>query len=148
MHTEVITYTDFDGVERTETFYFNLTKTELAQLEHSHSGGLTEWIKRAAEAQNGKVILDTFEEVLKATYGEKSLDGKYFRKSDEIFNNFKSTTAYDKLYMRLVTNGEEAAEFLVKCMPKDLQEEARKKTDEQIKNMAKTENTNIKKVES
>ncbi|MBO7449837.1 MAG: hypothetical protein J6U54_05660 [Clostridiales bacterium] len=144
MLAKTITYTDFNDTERTETFYFNLTKTELAQLEYSHGGGLTEWIKRAAEAQNGKIILEVFEEIIKATYGEKSPDGRNFLKSDEIFNNFKGTNAYDQLYMELVTDGDKAAAFLIECMPKELREEARKNQEKLAKDNTKT----IKKVES
>lgn len=144
MLQKTITYEDFNGEERSETFYFNLTKTELAKLEYSHGGGLTEWIKRAVEKRDGKTILETFEEIVKATYGVKSPDGKTFMKSDAIFEEFKSTNAYDQLYMELVTDGEKAAEFITQCMPKELREEAVKAMKKQQKNDASA----IKKVES
>jgi len=133
MYKRTITYTDFNDEERQETFYFNLTKTELTKLEYSHGGGLTEWIRRAVEAKDGKTLLETFEEIIKATYGVKSPDGKTFVKSDAIFEEFKSTNAYDQLYMELVTDGEKASQFIIECMPKELREkaaaEAKKQTD-------------------
>ena len=142
MLKKTITYEDFNGDTRTETFYFNLTKTELATLEYSKGGGLSEWIKRAVEAKDGKTILATFEEIVKATYGIKSPDGKTFQKSEAIFNEFKGTNAYDQLYMELVTDADKAADFIIQCMPKELQGKA---TEE----MKKVDGgASIKKVES
>lgn len=142
MYKRTITYTDFNDEERQETFYFNLTKTELAKLEYSHGGGLTEWIRRAVEAKDGKTLLETFEEIIKATYGVKSADGKTFVKSDAIFEEFKGTNAYDQLYMELVTDGEKAAQFIIECMPKELREKASAEVKKQ------TDAGAIKKVES
>lgn len=139
MLKKTITYTNWNDEKCEETFYFNLTKTELAQLEYSHGGGLTEWIKKAVETRDGKVILETFEEIIKATYGEKSLDGRTFMKSDEIFARFKGSPAYDVLYMELVTDGEKAAQFIIECMPKELREEATKAVKDQQKNITKVE---------
>lgn len=139
MLKKTISFTNWNDEACEQTFYFNLTKTELAQLEYSHGGGLTEWIKKAVETRDGKVILATFEEIIKATYGEKSLDGMTFLKSDEIFNKFKGSPAYDALYMELVTDGEKAAKFIIDCMPKDLREEATKAVKNQQDNIKKVE---------
>lgn len=139
MLKKTISFTNWNDEACEQTFYFNLTQTELAQLEYSHKGGLTEWIKKAVETRDGKVILDTFEEIIKATYGEKSLDGMSFLKSDEIFNRFKGSPAYDVLYMELVTDGEKAAQFIIDCMPKDLRAEATKAVKNQQDNIKKVE---------
>lgn len=40
MLEKVITYTDYDGNERKEKFYFNLTKAELTEMELSMREGL------------------------------------------------------------------------------------------------------------
>lgn len=125
MLTKTITYTDYNDNERTETFYFNLNKHELAALEQNKTGGLTEWIKRALEKQDGKTIMDTFTEIIHAAYGIKSLDGKTFIKTEEAYQEFKGSNAYDQLFMELVTEAEKATEFIVGCLPKDLQGSAR-----------------------
>ena len=146
MLVKTITYEDFNGTERTEDFLFNLTQTELVKLEHSIGGGLTEWIRRIVMAQDGKEILAVFETILKATYGVKSLDGRTFIKNDQVFEEFKGTNAYDKLYLELVTDATAASEFLACCMPKDMQADAKSAMQAEIKkhNDAAT----IKKVES
>ena len=41
------TYYDFDGQQRTEDFYFNLTEAELTELEYSMNGGLSQLLEKA-----------------------------------------------------------------------------------------------------
>ena len=48
------TYNDYNGVSRTEDFYFNLTQAEATELELSVDGGLVEMINRIVAAQDGK----------------------------------------------------------------------------------------------
>ena len=142
-----ITYTDFNDEERSETFYFNLTESELAKLEYSQKGGLTEWIKRATESKDGKVILDTFETIIKATYGVKSLDGRSFVKNDQVFEEFKGTNAYNQLFMELVTDAQAAAEFIAACMPEKMRGKAKEVMEAELKKV-NTDEAVIKKVES
>ena len=33
MHKEIITYTDLNGVQRTEDFYFDLSKPEIVKMQ-------------------------------------------------------------------------------------------------------------------
>lgn len=143
MLQKTITYKDFNDNERSETFYFNLSKNELTKLDYSKSGGLTEWITRATEAQDGKTIIEVFEKIIEAAYGVKSPDGKMLVKTPEKFLEFKSTNAYDVLFMELVTDAEKAAKFLMDCMPADVREEALKQ--QTIKN--NLSGANIKTVE-
>ena len=42
MLKKTITYNDYNGVERTEDFYFNLSKAEILEMEMGTSGGLAE----------------------------------------------------------------------------------------------------------
>ena len=74
-------YEDYNGVEREEDFYFNLTTTELMKMEYGTEGGLAEKIKKINAAKDTIQIMNTFEEFLKISYGQKSDDGKRFIKS-------------------------------------------------------------------
>ena len=47
MLKKTFTYIDYNGVERTEDHYFNLSKAELMEMELSTTGGLAEMIKRS-----------------------------------------------------------------------------------------------------
>lgn len=118
-----IKYTDFNGVEREETFYFNLSKAELVELYAEENGGFDEYIKSIVESGNNKEILATFKKIIRMAYGEKSLDGKYLKKSEELSDNFCSTNAYSELVMEMMTDEKAASNFINSVIPSDLKNE-------------------------
>lgn len=107
-----LTYVDYDGTKRTETFRFNLSKAELAEWELSVNGGLEKKLKNIIEKVNGPEIISTFKELIMKSYGEKSADGRTFEKSEELTKSFMQTEAYSDLFMELITNPDKAAEFV------------------------------------
>lgn len=117
MLKKTITYTDYNGVERTEDFYFNLTKAEVMEWEMTTSGGLAEMITRIVKAQDAPAIIAIFKELLFKSYGEKSPDGKRFIKSEEISKAFSQTEAFSQLYIELATNAEAASTFVNGIIP-------------------------------
>ncbi len=125
MIKKTITYTDYNGVERTEDFYFNLTKTELSKMELSTAGGLVAMIERIIAAKDGKAIMSTMESIIHQSYGEKSADGKRFEKHNgALADAFAETEPYDILFMELVTDANAAAAFVKGILPEDMQKAA------------------------
>ena len=118
-----ITYNDYNGVERTEKFYFNLTEAEVTELELSAEGGFVEMINRIVAAKNGRQIIDTFKEVIRKSYGEKSPDGRRFIKNQEVRDAFVQTEAYSQLFMELATNAQAASDFVAGIIPAKTDEE-------------------------
>lgn len=121
MFKKTIKYTDFDGNERKEDFYFNLTKAELLEMQLSIEGGLQGHLERIIKTQSQPELIKMFKDIIMRAYGEKSLDGKRFMKSDEIRQNFECTEAYSELFMELATDSDAAAEFINALLPNDLQ---------------------------
>ena len=117
MLKKTITYTDYNGAERSENFYFNLTKAELLEMELSTTGGLTEMVNRIVAAQDGPSITKLFKELILKAYGVKSPDGKRFQKSDAIREEFAETEAYSELFMELATDADAAAAFFNAIIP-------------------------------
>ena len=124
MHKRSITYTDYNGVERKEDFYFNLSKAEIMEMELSTTGGLAEMLTRIVEAKDQPAIVKIFKEIILKAYGEKSADGKHFVKSEAISNAFAQTEAYSILFMELATNDEAAAAFINNVVPADMAQQA------------------------
>lgn len=114
------TYTDYNGVQRTEDFYFNLSKAEVAEMEMGTAGGLAEMIQKVVDAKDAQAIIKVFKDILLKAYGEKSPDGKYFNKSTEISQAFASTEAYSDLFMELATDADFAVKFVNGIIPADL----------------------------
>lgn len=126
MLKKTMTFVDFDGNERTETFYFNLSKAELIRLEMGETGGLQKFLDKIVSEVDNSKIYNMFEKIVIMSYGEKSLDGKRFMKTDEIRQAFMDTNAYSDLIVELVSNAEAAANFINAVIPHDLAEQAAK----------------------
>lgn len=118
MLKKAITYTDYDGLERTEEFRFNLTKAELVDMELTTAGTFSETMKRIIAEKDIIRIAKLFKELLLKSYGVKSDDGKRFIKSQELSEAFSQTEAYSDLYIELLSNPEEAAKFFAEVAPK------------------------------
>lgn len=133
MIKKTITYVDYNDVERTEDFYFNLSKAELMEIEMSTSGGLVEMINRIVSAQDAPAIIKVFKELILKAYGVKSLDGKRFEKSDKLRTEFEQTEAYSQLFMELSTDADAASKFVNGIMPSEASV-IKKETNQAISN--------------
>ena len=117
MLKKTITYTDYNGITRTEDFYFNLSKAEIMEMEMGTTGGMVEMINRIVAAQDAPAIIDVFKKMILTAYGEKSADGKRFIKSKEISEAFSQTEAYSQLFMELATDADAASKFVNGIVP-------------------------------
>jgi hypothetical protein len=120
MIKETITYTDYNGTERKEDFYFNLTKAEIMEMEMSTKGGLAEMIQRIVAAQDQPAIIKIFKDLIIKSYGVKSADGKRFIKNDEVVEEFVQTEAFSQMFMKLATDPDAAAKFVNGIVPADM----------------------------
>lgn len=116
MYKMTRTFTDFNGETRTEDFYFNLTRAEIAQMSLSTDGGLDKLIERITQTKDVPKIAEYFKKIMDASYGERTPDGRGFRKSPEILADFQATMAYSDLYMELLEVEGKAAEFINKVI--------------------------------
>lgn len=117
MLKKTMTYTDYDGNERTEDFYFNLTKAEVMEMEMGTTGGMNRMLEKIVAEQDAKRIMETFKDIILRAYGEKSPDGKRFIKNPELTAAFAQTEAYSDLFMELATDAGAAAVFVNGIVP-------------------------------
>ena len=111
MLKKTIKYTDYNGVERTEDFYFNITKAEAIEMEMTTTGGMSAMIEKIISTQDTPALFKLFKDIILKAYGEKSPDGKTFMKSEEISNAFSRTEAYSELLTELVSDADKAVEM-------------------------------------
>ena len=131
MLKKTITYTDYDGVERTEDFYFNFTEAELMEWQLVTNGGLTSYVQKIVDAKDQPRLITLFKELLLKAYGIKSDDGRRFIKSEKISEEFSQNPAYSILYMELVTDDKLAAEFVNGIIPAKLSEQVAEQNSRQ-----------------
>lgn len=128
MLKQTIKYTDFDGNEREETHYFNLTKAELMDMEFSVSGGMKALLDKIVQEQDAPTVYAHFKDIVQKSYGQKSLDGKRFIKDAEQTKEFMETEAYSQFMMDLLSKEGAAAAFINGVIPK-LPEDHKKPED-------------------
>lgn len=127
MYKKTITYTDYNGEERTEDFYFNLSKGELMDMQNSVDGGLEQKIRKITQLKSIPKITEIFKELILASYGEKSDDGRRFIKKqngERLADQFAETEAFSQLYVELSTNSDEATAFVNGIIPQDMEGQA------------------------
>lgn len=119
MLKKTIEYEDFNGVKRSEDFYFNFTKAEVMDLQFNteRKTSLSDLIQEVVDSQDNARILSIFKEIVLKAYGVKSDDGRRFIKSKEIADEFAQTNAFDVLYWELATDADAAAAFVNAVIP-------------------------------
>ena len=83
MLKKTITYTDYNDVERTEDFYFNITKAEAMEMEFSVEGGLTAMIDKITAAKDFTSLVSLFKEFILL---QDKVPSQLTLKSSPIFN--------------------------------------------------------------
>lgn len=119
-----IQFQDLDGNTITETFYFHISKAELAEMELGEEGGMKARMERIIATKDMREVIESIKNVIALSVGHRSDDGKRFIKSREIADEFMQTDAYSNLFMELITNETAAAEFVRGIMPADLVQKA------------------------
>lgn len=125
MLKETVTYTDYDGKERTEDLYFNLEKHELIDLAFDlpddiivadeETGEIKE--NHMVEKLGDKGIYKFIKDIIKKAYGVKSDDGRRFIKSDELTLEFTQTPMYDSILTKLTSDNDAATKFITTVIP-------------------------------
>lgn len=119
MLKKYITYTDFNGRERKEAFYFNISKAELIEMEYTSASGMEDLLQSIIDSKDNIKLFNLFKELIHRSYGVKSEDGRRFIKSKEISDAFMQTEAYTNLLIELMgdNSAQNVADFIKGIMP-------------------------------
>lgn len=132
-------YVDYNGVEKEETFWFNLNKRELTGLIFGPAGGLDSLMEQIIHDGATGEAIDTVEEIILASYGKKMPDGR-FAKVDEngrrYADLFKETIVYDDLIMEMLTDTNALIAFFNGVVPNELEATVKERTEELKKQFA------------
>lgn len=118
MLAKEITYTDLNGNERTNTYYFNLTKAELIEYDAMFEDGVFNYLTmlmKNQEKMKGKII-SIFKDLILRSYGEKTETGRFI-KSQELRESFAASEAYSELFMEITGSEDAATKFINAIIP-------------------------------
>ena len=120
-----ITYTDYNGNERTETYHFHLSKKDLMEMEFSAEGGMQKTIERIVEKEDVKGLADLIKEIILKAYGELTEDDRFIKVKDghRLSEDFEQTEAFSELYYELNTNEDSLVNFVNGVIPANLRQE-------------------------
>lgn len=122
MLKRTVTYTDYNGIERTETFYFHYTEAEILDMEMSVEGGLAERIQRIIDAKDQTSLMKEIKKFVLDAYGVKSDDGRRFMKNDEIRTAFVENPAYSEIWLELLSDENIASAFVNQVVPENMKD--------------------------
>jgi hypothetical protein len=148
MFIKKIDYTDYNGTERSEDFYFNFTKAEILNLEMTTPGGIKDRLETLVQKQDTPALVEFFSSMILSAYGEKSADGKRFIKSPALSEAFSQTEAYSNYYVSLTTNADEALAFVNALFPEKVLNEISSELKKNEETNAKFYNETMSKVQS
>ena len=117
MLKKTVKYVDYNGIERTEDFYFNLNKAEVTEMEFSIKDGLSTNIQAMVDSQDKGKIFTLFKEILLKAYGVKSEDGKRFVKNAELREAFEQCEAFSEILTELGTDEAVMTAFINGILP-------------------------------
>lgn len=107
-----ITYTDYNGMERTDNFYFNMTEREIVMLlARLGVEDLKEYANKLAESGDLKSMFSFVDNIILSSVGAKSEDGKRFVKNQKIRDDFEQSEAYNVMFMDFLQNPSSASSF-------------------------------------
>lgn len=131
MIKKLVKYEDFNGNTCEEELYFNMTKSELAKMQHSHGKkDYSLYLEEVMKSGDQGAMLEITENFLLASYGIKSEDGSTFKKSAALREEFASSAAYDELFMELLQDANAMEEFVIGVMPANMKQEVYNKVNE------------------
>lgn len=120
MIKQIVEYKDYNGEQRKEELYFELSEAEVVEMQYSESGGIVSYLRKILiEKDNGK-ILKYFKDLLLTAYGEKSDDGRYFVKDEETKKHLLYSPAYSILFMKLARDSKAGFEFIKGIIPESV----------------------------
>lgn len=117
MLKKIITFKDYNGMECTETHYFDLSQAEILEMNMEAGGSLTERYQRIVDAKDTPALVKEFKALIHKSYGIRSEDGKHFYKTEKALSEFVSSPAYSALFVELATNATAASEFAKGILP-------------------------------
>ena len=138
MYRKSITYTDYDGQNKTKNYYFNMTRPELIEMKTSPLFEMQNILDRISRMDDPDVelsyaekddIQETLGEILRnlviQSYGVKSDDGERFIKriGNRRFGygeDFTETMAYESLYMEMIGDINNFINFVRAIIPDDV----------------------------
>ena len=124
MIKKILTFQNHDNETVTYEYHFHLSKAELAEMQLSETDGLGDHLRKILATGDGGLIMSTFKGLMLQTVGKRSEDGKLFRKTQDIVDEFQFSGAYGAMLLELLEDPNAGINFIKGILPADIVEKA------------------------
>ena len=109
MISKTVKFVDYNGVEKIGTYWFNMSRADLIDLEMTSEDGWFDRLKELTKEHRVKEAYKMIEQFVKDAYGVKTPDGG-FDKDPKYLKAFRDSEAYSELIWGFVQNPDEFAD--------------------------------------
>lgn len=140
MFKKTITYKDFDGKDRIEDAYFNLTKSEMIDFalelpeqvsdaardntDNTKDMDVNKAVSKLSYMLGTKGVHNFIKDLILKSYGVRKDEGRRFAKTDDngvpLYIGFSQTMAFETIMEEFRSNDIEAAKFVKALIPADV----------------------------
>ena len=103
MISKTIKFVDYNGVEKERTYWFNMSRADLLDLEMSTEGGWEANLRELIKEQDARKAYKFFEHFINTSYGVRTPDGG-FDKDPKYLREFRNSEAYSELIWSFINN--------------------------------------------
>lgn len=142
MISKTIKYVDYNGLEKEETFWFNMSRADLMRMEASEEGGWEQRLRKMIAEKDAKKAYLFFERFIQESYGVITPDGG-FDKDERHYKKFRSTAAYDDFIWYFIEHPDEAGKFVDGIMSSVKRSDANDQIDAAIEKQVKNSGSKV-----
>lgn len=124
MYITTVKYEDFDGktIKKNLLFHMSTKDWVKADAEKKAVGGYEQYLSKQLGEPGSNVepavVLETLEDIIRRSYGERSEDGEKFVKDPERTDHFMESLAYDAFLDDLIYTDGFSTAFVQALIPK------------------------------
>ncbi len=122
MFSKTIEFEDFNGNQKTQEFFFHMSKAELMEMA-AEGNELMDRLQRIIDTKDIKGILVEVRAIVASACGVRSEDGSRFLKTPEAKSVLLDSPAYDELLLHLCGDANAMTDFVDKLLPAKLREQ-------------------------
>lgn len=122
-------YKDYDGNQCDETFYFQLSKAEIIEMQVRDNGMFIDNLKKLLQKRDVEKLYHFFKELVLDSVGVRKGSNR-FVKTPEIREDFQYSIPYSEMVTDLMTDENKMSEFARGVTPFDLTDEDMEKAKE------------------
>jgi hypothetical protein len=125
-----ITFTNIDGEEVTEEWWFGLEPSDVVDMEIAHLPNPAQYLMQIMEDHDSRALLELWRELMWRSAGKRI--GKLFVKDEATLREFKYGGAYNAIFSEVCSSDDIGAAFFTSILPENIQQKIKEETNQEF----------------